>query len=187
MEKLRVLLLLLAALLVLSGCAAKTATTTTSPPTTNAPAPTTTSSLVTTTTAPLTVATTFTAQLSGTEVVPAVSTSATGTATFTVDATGTRVHFVLKVSNITDVIASRVHEGGPGTNGRGLLILFPGPTRVGPLTGVLAEGNFNASALIGSLAGKSIADLVALFQSGQAYVNVGTTQNPAGEIRGQIR
>ena len=37
------------------------------------------------------------------------------------------------------------------------------------------------------LAGKSVADLVALFQSGQAYVNVGTTQNPKGEIRGQIR
>ena len=52
---------------------------------------------------------------------------------------------------------------------------------------MLAEGNFNASALIGSLAGKSVVDLVALFQGGQVYVNVGTTQNPKGEIRGQIR
>jgi hypothetical protein len=52
---------------------------------------------------------------------------------------------------------------------------------------VLAQGNFNASVLIGSLTGKTIADFVALLESGQAYVNVGTTKNPKGEIRGQIR
>jgi hypothetical protein len=186
-KKTRVLIPALTALLLFSGCAAKVTTTTSSPPTTNAPTTTTAGSTSTTTTALSTVATTFTAQLSGTEVVPAVDTSATGSATFTVDATGTRVHFVLKVSNITDVIASRVHEGKPGTNGQGLLILFPGPTHSGNLTGVLAQGNFNASVLIGSLTGKTIADFVALLESGQAYVNVGTTKNPKGEIRGQIR
>jgi hypothetical protein len=115
-KKTRVLIPALTALLLFSGCAAKVTTTTSSPPTTNAPTTTTAGSTSTTTTALSTVATTFTAQLSGTEVVPAVDTSATGSATFTVDATGTRVHFVLKVSNITDVIASRVHEGKPGTN-----------------------------------------------------------------------
>ena len=187
MNKIHVFAPVLVILLLFSGCAAKAVTTTTGPPTTNAPVPTTTNSPSTSTTFLSTVATTFTAQLSGAEVVPAVTTAATGSATFTVDATGTRVHFVLKVTSITDVIASRVHQGASGANGQGLLILFPGPTRSGPFTGVLAEGNFNASALIGSLAGKSVADLVALFQSGQAYVNVGTTQNPKGEIRGQIR
>ena len=39
---------------------------------------------------------------------------------------------------------------------------------------------------MGSLAGKSIADLVAKMQSGEAYVNVHTEANPNGEIRGQI-
>ena len=186
MNRIRVSIPALSALLLFSGCAAKVTTTTSIPPTTNAPTTTTASSTSTTTTAVSTVATTFTAQLSGTEVVPAVGTSATGSATFTVDATGTRVHFVLKVSNITDVIASRVHEGKPGINGQGLLILFPGPTKSGPFTGVLAQGNFNVSALIGSLAGKTVADFVAFLESGQAYVNVGTTKNPKGEIRGQI-
>ena len=185
MKKTVMLALILAVLLLSSGCAAKV-TTTTSPATTNAPTTTITGSTSTTTTSTASVATTFTAELTGTEVVPAVETSATGSATFTVDPTTTRVHFVLKVSSIDDVVAARVKEGKPGANGQGLLILFPGPTQRGTFTGDLAQGNFNASALIGSLRGKTIADFVALMQSGETYVNVGTSKNPNGEIRGQI-
>lgn len=178
----------LAAILLLFGCTAEVTTTTTSPITTNDPTTTTAAgSTSTTATATSSMATTFTAELAGSEVVPPVGTLATGSATFTVDATGSRAHFKLTVSNITDVIACRVHEGKPGTNGQGLLILYPGPTQSGTFTGVLSQGNFNASALIGSLTGKTIADFVALLRSGQAYVNVGTTKNPQGEIRGQIR
>jgi hypothetical protein len=51
---------------------------------------------------------------------------------------------------------------------------------------VLAQGNFNASVLIGSLTGKTLVEFAVLLQGGLAYVNVGTTKNPQGEIRGQI-
>jgi hypothetical protein len=128
----------------------------------------------------------FTAELSGAEVVPAVETLATGSAIFKIDPTGTRGYFKLTLSNVTDVFASRVHEGLPGSDGQGLLILYPGPTLSGPYTGVIAQGYFDASALIGSLAGGSLAEFAILLQSGKAYVNVGTLQNPEGEIRGQI-
>jgi hypothetical protein len=185
-KKTRVAIVLLAIPLLLSGCAAKAATTTTSPATTAAPT-TTVAPTSTTATSVQSMARTFTAELSGAEVVPPVDTAATGSATFEVDETGTRVHFVLAVRDLTDAIASRVHEGPVGSSGRGLVILFPGPDKTGPFTGVLAQGNFNASALIGSLTGKTVADFVALLESGQAYVNVGTVQNPKGEIRGQIR
>lgn len=186
MSKARVLVLVLAVVLLLPGCAAKPTTTTTGPATTSVPTSATTSSTTTTAPATSTASTTYSAELSGKEVVPAIATSAAGSAILTVDATGTRVHFVLKVSNIADVTAARVKLGKPGTNGQGLLILFPGPPQHGAFTGTLAEGNFNASALIGSLTGKTIADFVALIQSGQVYVNVGTAKNPAGEIRGQV-
>jgi hypothetical protein len=119
-------------------------------------------------------------------VVPALDTTATGSATFTVDPTSTRVDFVLKVSGIADVTGALVREGKPGANGQGLLILFPGPTKASAFTGVLSSGNFSASALLGSLAGKTIADLVALIHNGQVYVNVGTVKNPKGELRGQV-
>ena len=189
MKKTLLLAPVLAVMLLVSGCAAAVTTTTTpatSPTTTNAPNTTTASSTSTTATTTPPMATTFTAELSGAEVVPAVDTLATGSATFTIDATGTRAYFKLSVSNITDVIASRVHEGKPGTNGPGLLILYPGPTRSGSFTGVLAQGNFNASVLIGSLTGRTLAEFAVMLHSGRAYVNVGTIQNPQGEIRGQI-
>lgn len=215
MKRMRVYLLFLpVALLVvllIFGCAGQGATTTTTPPT--AAVPTTTKSTTTTTlaatstsatttssTAVITSTTgtsaptgvtavpgkTYTAELSGKDVVPPVNTAATGSATFTVDATGTRMNFVLSVSNITDVIASRVHVGKAGSNGPGVLILYPGPTISGAFTGNVSGGTFTASALVGQLTGKTIADFVALITSGQAYVNVGTIETPGGEIRGQI-
>jgi hypothetical protein len=182
------LLLLLLVLAPAFGCAAHvtTTTSTTATPTAGDVSAVTSTSSSSTTSTTLGVEWTFTAELTGAEVVPAVDTLATGHATITIDSGGTRGYFKLTVSNITGVIASRIHEGKPGTNGRGLLILYPGPTLDGALTGVLAEGSFDASALIGSLTGKSLAYLAVLFQSGQAYVNVGTTANPLGEIRGQI-
>jgi hypothetical protein len=187
-KKILLLSPVLAVVLVVLGCATPVTTTTTVTMrvvTTAAP-PTTTASTTTSTTEPPAAATTFAAELSGAEVVPAVDTLATGTATFTIDPSGTRGSFKLTVSNLTGVIASRVHEGTPGTNGKGLLILYPGPTIGDTLTGVLAQGNFNATVLIGSLTGRSLAEFAVLLQGGLAYVNVGTVKNPQGEIRGQI-
>jgi len=174
----------------LAGCTLLPETTTTTAPTTTTTAPTTTTSEITTTTtlAPTTTVTvTFTAELSGAEVVPPVETIATGTATFTFEPVLDRAYFVLKVSNLDGATASRLKEGKPGTNGQGVLILYPGPDIAGPFTGVLAQGYFNASALIGSLKGKTIADLKVLLESGAAYVNVGTAKNPDGELRGQVK
>jgi hypothetical protein len=179
------LVLLLGAFL--TGCTLLPRATTTVAPATTA---TTVTSEITTTTVPpttTTVTVTFTAELSGKEVVPPVETIATGNATFTFESAPDRAYFVLKVSNLDGATASRLKEGKPGTNGQGVLILYPGPGIVGPFTGVLAQGYFNASALIGSLKGKSIADLKVLLESGGVYVNVGTLKNPNGEIRGQVR
>jgi hypothetical protein len=41
--------------------------------------------------------------------------------------------------------------------------------------------------LVGALAGQTLADLIAHFNNGNAYVNVHTTLYPGGEIRGQIK
>ncbi len=49
------------------------------------------------------------------------------------------------------------------------------------------RGSFTAADLTGPLAGKSIADLVAMLEGGGAYVNVHTLQVPSGEIHGVIR
>jgi hypothetical protein len=51
---------------------------------------------------------------------------------------------------------------------------------------VLAEGDIVETELVGPAAGMSMADFLAAIQSGRAYVNVHTSANPPGEIRGDL-
>ena len=64
------------------------------------------------------------------------------------------------------------------------------PSMSGPATGAingqLKAATLTSSDLTGPLAGKQITDLVNMIRSGGAYVNVDTTQNNNGEVRGQI-
>jgi hypothetical protein len=52
---------------------------------------------------------------------------------------------------------------------------------------VLTEGSFSAAQLLGPLRGKTIADFVAVINTGSVYLNVGTSGHPSGEIRGQLK
>lgn len=128
----------------------------------------------------------YTCDMTGDEVVPAVTTSATAKATFTVDDTGTKMSFTLQVAGMTDVQGSRVHIGAAGSNGSGVVVLLAGRFGSGSYTGQVASGVFGDAQLIGPLNGKTIADFVALIKSGEAYITVGTVKNPGGEVRGQI-
>ena len=58
--------------------------------------------------------------------------------------------------------------------------------RLNGTNGVLAEGDITAANLTGDLLGQSLEDLLAEIVAGNAYVNVHTSQNPGGEIRGQL-
>jgi CHRD domain len=56
----------------------------------------------------------------------------------------------------------------------------------GAVNGVLSKGTITASDLKDPLSGNQLSALVNLIRRGNAYVNVHTTQNPKGEIRGRI-
>ena len=56
----------------------------------------------------------------------------------------------------------------------------------GPINGIFASGTITAANLVGQLAGQPLSVLLSSMQNGQAYVNVHTTDFPAGEIRGQF-
>jgi hypothetical protein len=130
----------------------------------------------------------FIANLSGGKGVPSIKTPATGVAKFTLS--GKSLSYVINVTNINSVIGAHIHSGSAKQNGPIVLFLFGNPTMTGPPTGkvngLLSKGNSTSSDLKGPLAGKQLTDLVNLIKSGNAYVNVHTTQNPKGEIRGQI-
>ena len=86
-------------------------------------------------------------------------------------------------------MAAHIHSGKQGENGPPIAGLF-NPSMSGPPTGavngLLKKGTLTSSDLSGSLAGKQISDLVNMIESGGAYVNVHTSKNQNGEIRGQI-
>jgi len=131
----------------------------------------------------------FIANLSGSNEVPPVKTSATGTAKFTAGTDGRSLVYVLNVTNMNEVMGAHIHSAKQGENGPVVAGLF-NPGMIGPPTGkvngVLTKGNITSSDLQGTLPGKQISDLVNLMKSHGAYVDIHTQQHQNGEIRGQI-
>ena len=122
----------------------------------------------------------FTASLSGSQEVPPNTATAKGWAWF--KPTGDTVSYKVNATGISGVSMAHIHNAKAGENGDPVAMLQIKEAN-GP---VIAEGNITSADLMGSLAGKSISDLVAKMQSGETYVNVHTGANPNGEIRGQL-
>lgn len=126
----------------------------------------------------------YEAALSGAFEVPAVTTTSTGTARFTVN--GSQLAYTLDVQNVTGAIAAHIHSGPVGANGPPVVFLFqaaaPG---VSVPAGALAAGAVDAGDMIAT-AGVSYDSMLSLMRRGNAYVNVHTVARPAGEIRGQV-
>ena len=128
----------------------------------------------------------FRTHLSGASEVPPVATEAQGEVIFQLNSEETELSFKLNVANIENVRAAHIHFAAEGVNGPVVVPLFTGPTIAGRFQGTLSEGVITSAELAGPLAGGVLGDLIAIMESGEAYVNVHTDQNPGGEIRGQV-
>jgi hypothetical protein len=128
----------------------------------------------------------FVAGLDGGQEVPPVATQATGTLNLTVTPDQERVWYVLKVTDLSDLTIARLRQGSEGQQGEIIATITPDTSKKGSFTGVVAEGTLTEADLTGPLKGKTIKDLVALMKADQVYVNVGTSSNYGGEIRGQV-
>ncbi len=125
---------------------------------------------------------TFTAALLGANERPnPVTTSATGTATF-VDRT-TSIDYTIDVSGITAPFAAHIHLGGPAVAGGIIINLFV-PT--GPIPGSVSGNLVSGTITSRSSPTVSLDSLRVLFNNGNSYVNVHTSANTPGEIRGQV-
>lgn len=124
--------------------------------------------------------TVFNAQLSGANEVPPVQTDATGMATFTLSE-GT-VTYRIEVENLVEGFAAHIHVGAATENGPIVVDLFSADPPVTIDDGLLVEGSFTAA----DVTDITFDDLLDLMETGGAYVNVHTSANPPGEIRGQI-
>ena len=96
------------------------------------------------------------------------------------------INFKVNVTKLDNITASHIHLGEFGQNGEIIVSLLKASTPLNILNGTLVEGKVTAADLEGSLKGKTINDLVKLFNDTKTYVNIHTKQNPNGEIRGEI-
>ncbi|MFO7639543.1 MAG: CHRD domain-containing protein [bacterium] len=129
----------------------------------------------------------FSATLTGSEVVPAVSTAATGNCIANLDAAGTEIGYKLTVQNLENLTSANLHLAPAGRVGEVIAVLYPGPTKPGPFTGTLAEATLRVADLRGPLAGEPMSRMNTVLRAGSTYVQVNTDSFPQGEIRGQLR
>ena len=133
----------------------------------------------------------FVAQLTGGGQMPSVATAASGTASFWLNPEGTQLRYKLTVAELNNVTMAHLHLGAAGKNGPPVVWLYPSappPKEIGGMSnGVLSDGTITAGDLVGPMAGKTVADLVAAIRTQDIYVNVHTREHSDGEIRGQLQ
>ena len=112
-----------------------------------------------------------------------VTTTATGSSEFEL-LTGSSMRFEIRVAGITGVRMAHIHTAVADSAGPIAVTLFTTASPTGPQSGVLASGSFTATNI--ELPGVSFDSLLSLMRRGRTYVNVHTSANQAGEIRGQI-
>lgn len=129
----------------------------------------------------------FIATLSGGQEVPARETAASGSSQIIVE--GNQITYSIEVDDITSIIQAHIHTAPAGVNGPVRLFLYPSLARNFPAPlvtttdkTILVEATVDSS----EVNGVTYAELLEAMRSGNAYVNVHTTQFPGGEIRGII-
>jgi CHRD domain len=124
----------------------------------------------------------FTAELTGAQERPTpVQTQGEGEAKFESD--GTSVAFELKWKDLSSpASAAHLHCGGPEEAGPVGVTLFAGAMG----TEGEVQGSFTAPDAGNACGWEDLADVLEAMATGDAYVNVHTTQFPGGEIRGQV-
>lgn len=126
-------------------------------------------------------ATEFEAELSGDEEVPAVETTASGSATLSIE--DGEIVYRVDVDDLENAFVSHIHVAPAGENG---------PVRMDlcgtgdPLPACQSGSGVLVEATNSVTLGITFDSLVSAIRAGNAYVNVHTTQNVGGEIRGQI-
>jgi hypothetical protein len=144
--------------------------------------------------------------LRGDEEVPPRATGASAQLTLQLSRDGQSMDYILDIANISNVTQAHIHIAAKGTNGPIAIWLYPSvktraavPGGAGPVARLLVEGTFTAADFVAGspLAGKSMADFVAIVNAAGAYGNVHTNDGvgdtntgagdfPGGEIRGQL-
>lgn len=128
------------------------------------------------------------ANLSGNQEVPPVDSDTSGTAKFRINPNSDEIDFQLKVKNGVDLLAvagAHIHCAPAGMNGP--VVAFLAQPVAGGVDGKLkVSGSIGDTNIINNACGATVDELVDSMEAGQAYVNVHSSANPSGDVRGQI-
>lgn len=119
---------------------------------------------------------TFTADLSGANEVPPVTTNGSGTFEMTVNPLAGRIDYTLDVTGVATVTMAHIHIGPAGANGPVAYWLYD------PTGANAPSGSFPVTGTINVTSPEHVQALL----TDSLYVNVHTTAHPSGEVRGQI-
>ena len=127
----------------------------------------------------------FKAKLKAESEVPPVNSSATGKAKFKVkdDVITTNIN----VTGLTDITAASINAGAEGQNGEPVVDLLKTGNQSNAGERIIVKGEITASDLQGPMSGKTLQDLQTAMGNEETYVNIQTSDNPDGKIRGQIK
>jgi CHRD domain len=127
-----------------------------------------------------------TAALSGGNEVPGIASGAGGNATVTMNVAAGTIDYRVDVFNMpTGTTASHIHAGSPGVAGPVVINFVITPN-------ISNDYVIQGRATVADLAPRpaqgvqSMDDVAQMLATNQAYVNVHSTANPGGEIRGQV-
>lgn len=144
----------------------------------------------------------FTAAMDGAQCLPEpIKTPATGTVELRLSADGKKIDYKIMLDKLSNPSQADLHIGAASQNGQPVVKLWPlgsAAGKRGEVTGVLAEGSFDASDFIGPMTGAPMSDLLDEIRAGNTYVNVHTYDGMdppysgpgdyrIGEIRGQLK
>jgi hypothetical protein len=144
----------------------------------------------------------FKANMDGAQCLPEpIKTTATGTVELRLSADGKKVNYKVTLDKLLNPSQADLHFGNASQNGQVVAKLWPqgnAAARRGEFTGVLVEGSFDASDLVGPMTGSPMSDLLDEIRAGNTYVNVHTYDGMdppysgpgdyrIGEIRGQLK
>lgn len=122
----------------------------------------------------------FNAPLTGSQMSPPVTTSAKGEGSVVISENETTIDIALKSTGLTNVDKLHLHLGFCGEDGPVLFNLLETQNFADDFAITVTQSDLKPFANL------SFADVVNAIRGGQTYLKVHTTQNPAGEIRGQL-
>ena len=126
--------------------------------------------------------------LSGRNEVPAIQTRAFGFLRANLVDNGETINLAAATLRLRNVTAAHLHLAAQGENGPVVVDLLANGDLINRARRIkLLRAEITKDALTGPLAGQPLDVLSAEIQAGNVYINIHTEQNPAGELRGQLK